>query len=231
MSSPLWTDVAQVVLVGLQLVVLIVAAVVAWRQVQEARTLREEQNRPFVVMDFDVDDPWIFVTVTNLGTSLARDVSFEITPPLQSSLDDTPELTMITNGIRTLPPNKVYKTFWDGFIQRSDTDLPDHYGVVVSYTDEKGKRKFSEPLDLDLGIYKGFSVLVRKDIHHVHEILKSIHGEMKKWTAGSRGLAVLSPDEISERNERGRREMEMRRAAMEEAERQGIDAPPGQPNP
>jgi hypothetical protein len=36
---------------GLTFLVLVVAAFVAWRQVKEAQRLREEQARPFVVID------------------------------------------------------------------------------------------------------------------------------------------------------------------------------------
>jgi hypothetical protein len=40
----------------LQLLVLVVAAIVAWRQVKEARRLREAQAQPFVVVDFEVEE-------------------------------------------------------------------------------------------------------------------------------------------------------------------------------
>jgi len=89
-SAVTWTDEWQVFLVAAQLVVLVVAAVVAWRQVREARELRLEQNRPFGVVDFDLDESkgyLIFFEVTNMGTSLARDVRIEIDPPLESAID------------------------------------------------------------------------------------------------------------------------------------------------
>lgn len=55
---------------GLTFVVLVVAAFVAWRQVKEAQRLREEQARPFVIIDFH---PWstiIELKIKNVGTSL-----------------------------------------------------------------------------------------------------------------------------------------------------------------
>jgi hypothetical protein len=77
-----WTDVAQVGLVAAQLLVLIAAAVFAWRQVKEARELREEQNRPFVVVDVQSDPgSLVYLEVVNMGTSLARDVKIKIEPP------------------------------------------------------------------------------------------------------------------------------------------------------
>lgn len=93
MGEPTWTDVAQVVLVGLQLVLLGIAAFVATRQVREARRLREDQARPFIVADFDVRDHLIFLTVSNVGTSLAREVRFDIEPELRSTIEEVPRET------------------------------------------------------------------------------------------------------------------------------------------
>jgi hypothetical protein len=58
-----------------------------WNQVREARRLREQQSRPFVVIDFDIERGVVetYLEVANLGNSLARDVTFEITPPLASA--------------------------------------------------------------------------------------------------------------------------------------------------
>jgi hypothetical protein len=44
----------------------IVIGLFAWRQVHEARKLREEQARPFVIVDFEPG--WlVYLTVENLG--------------------------------------------------------------------------------------------------------------------------------------------------------------------
>jgi hypothetical protein len=48
-----WPEVATVAILAAQLLVLFVAAVVALFQAREARRLRLEQQRPFVVIDVD----------------------------------------------------------------------------------------------------------------------------------------------------------------------------------
>jgi hypothetical protein len=55
-----------------QLVVLVAAALFARAQVREARELRAEQARPFVVVDFELDRrPLINLVVANLGKTMA----------------------------------------------------------------------------------------------------------------------------------------------------------------
>lgn len=55
MNAVAWTDKWQAYLVAGQLLVLVVAAFFAWRQVKKAREPREERTGPFVVVDFDVE--------------------------------------------------------------------------------------------------------------------------------------------------------------------------------
>lgn len=207
--EPRWTEVAQVVLVAAQLLVLIAAALVAWRQVAEAKRLREEQSRPFVILDFDVEQSLVFLDVRNVGSSMARDVRFSIEPPFETSLDHSlQELKMFRDGISTLPPRKVVRTLFDSAIQRKPRDLPDEYRVVVRYADQEGRRHFEEEFDLDLGIYWNLMRVTRYGVHDIHERLKEIRKEIGKWTATGGGVLRLSPQDLEEREERWRRQFE-----------------------
>jgi hypothetical protein len=107
-------------ILGAQLLVLTGAAFVAWRQVAEARRLREEQNRPFVVIDFERQETTktIFLTISNIGTSLARDVRFDITPALRAAMTLVPfsDIKVLSDGISTLAPGKVIRTVFDSSV-------------------------------------------------------------------------------------------------------------------
>ena len=221
-TVPNWTDVAQVALVALQLAVIAVAAVYAKRQVDEAKrqvaeakTLREEQARPFVVVDFDVQDTLIFLVISNLGASLARDVRFDIAPTLSSTISDHPPaaLKVFSKGISTLAPGKTIRTLFDSFPQRESEGLDDFYSVRIRYADEKRRRAFDETLDLDIGIYRNLLVVTRHDIHHVKDSLDRIRKVMEKWGAGTgrRGLIAMSPDQRRAEIDRETRTREERR--------------------
>jgi hypothetical protein len=100
------------------------ALLVAWRQGKEAQRLRKDQARPFVVIDFN---PWgtiIELQITNIGSTLARNVNFEFTPPLTSTHDERSsraslmQLNLFKHGIPSLPPRKEVKLFFDSFPAR-----------------------------------------------------------------------------------------------------------------
>ena len=166
----------------------------AWRQVSEAKRLREEQARPFVVVDFDVD--WLTeLTIENVGRTIAHDVRLAFDPPLASTLSKPwpwEESTLFRSGIPTLVPGKRISVNFDSVISRFESDLPLAYRVEVSYRGY-GKRRFEDAYVLDLGLYKG-TTPPPKGIPEVVERLKGLHDEIKKWTDGIHGLQVNVTD-------------------------------------
>jgi hypothetical protein len=214
-----WTDEWQVYLVAAQLGVLLIAALVAGWQVLEARRLRLERNRPFVVVDFDIDMSkgyLIFFEVTNTGTSLARDVQIGVEPPLESAIDiDVGKLKMLNEGIATLPPGKKLRTFFDMSFRRNEDrpDLPMTYTATVHYADEKQTREFTETYDLDLDQYMNMQFVTNHGVDDIYEEIKRTREVMEKWGwSGGKGLVTMTPEE-------SRQESQRTREAMEERER------------
>ena len=97
-----------------QLVVVGWAALYARGQVREARTLREEQARPFVMVDLERwDQPFVNLVVANLGKTMARNVRISFDPPLESSFDKKApvpigQLKLFTAPIPSLAPGKRF---------------------------------------------------------------------------------------------------------------------------
>lgn len=194
-----------VVLIGAQLVVLTIAALYAFAQVREARRLREEQFRPFVVVDVEVDNSRILeIVVRNVGLTMARDVQFKIDPPFITSMSDynLNEFKIFSSGIATLPPGKEYRTLFDSLVQRSQMKLEREYTVTVSYTDPTGKRTFEEPSTIDLGIYHDFLYRDETDLKDVVKELKAVSKTMKSWSYSLGGIKILSPDEARAESDR-----------------------------
>src|ERR1700677_5090429 len=79
----------------LTLFVLLASAVIALRQLRQARQLQEEEAQPVVVVDVYVDTPprYIHIYLENLGKTIARDVRVHFTPPLKSMLGESQSLT------------------------------------------------------------------------------------------------------------------------------------------
>jgi hypothetical protein len=124
----------------LTFLVLAAAAAFAWFQVREARRLRKEQARPFVLIDFDAWGTIVELRITNIGKTIARDIRFKFDPSLTSTHDAlgdprgrVGDLSLFKDGIPSLAPGKEIKIFFDHFPGRLEAKLALTYHVTVSY--------------------------------------------------------------------------------------------------
>jgi hypothetical protein len=175
----------------------IVIGLFAWRQVREARRLREEQARPFVIVDFEPG--WlVYLTVENLGRTMARDVIIQFDKPLTSSLPGRSELDespLFREPIPALPPGKKIRVLFDEFNGRTAAGLPLTYDVEVRYLGPTSGKPWKDTYRLDLGMYVG-SALPPKGIPELVTEVEKIRKEIQKWTERSgRGLLAHTFDQ------------------------------------
>lgn len=172
----------------------IVLGLFAWRQVHEARTLREEQARPFVIVDFDPGF-LVYLTVENLGRTMAREVSIHFDKPLKSSLpgrseiDDTP---VFREPIPALPPGKKIRVLFDHFDGRRNAGLPLTYDVELRYRGPVGRKEWRDLYRLDLGMYLG-SQLPPKGIPELVTEVENLRREIARWRGN--GVRVHTSDQ------------------------------------
>jgi hypothetical protein len=165
-------------------------------QVLQARKLREEQARPFVVVDIELGIV-LFLTVENLGRTMARDVVIRFDKPLDSTLsaprdfDESPIFRGETISI--LPPGKQIRVLFDRAPDRLESDLPRSYEVEVRYRGPFGQKYEPDTYRLDLGTYLG-SQLPRKGLPDLVGEVENIRKELAKWRPGTSGLLVQTVD-------------------------------------
>lgn len=175
-----------------------------------------------MVVDIEVESGYMmYLEVTNMGTSLARDVGIEIDPPLESAIDiEVSKLKMLNEGIATLAPGKKYRTFFEMSFRRNEDrpDLPMNHTARVRYWDEKRKRPFDETLILDMGQYMHMHTVTRHGIHDIHKQLETIQKTLKGWSANlGRGMVAMSYEEAKARENEIVNGMEERARDDEEA--------------
>jgi hypothetical protein len=214
------TDVIQTIFIGGQLLLLSLAAVLGWRQLAHAKDLRDAQTRPFVVVDLGSSRQSFFdLVVTNIGSTMARDVTFEFDPPMVTSKKHTDiyELKAFQHGISTLPPGKEFRTLLDFGPARFKEKLPDLYRVRITYRGDPGNRPYSEEMDLDFGLYWNRRFITLHDIHDVHKQLEIIAKEVQRWRPGiGSGVLAVSPEDVRNRHDQAQRDLEEYQAEHEQ---------------
>lgn len=188
------------------MLVAIVAAIVALRQVAEARHLREDQTRPYVVVDVESSPAGLQVlnlVIANAGQTLARNVKLNFEPELRSSEEGyvLHETVLMREGIKTMPPGRRIEVWFDRAFKRDKTGLPMRYDVTVEYDDARGQRQ--EPLRyvLDLAHLYGPLYIGVKGVHDIVKALEDVRDYLKASRDGS-VLAFSVSDRDLERERR-----------------------------
>ena len=178
-----WTDVMLAVTSVVTALILLAAAIFAAVQVLQARKLRREQIRPFVIVDIDAVFGVVFeLVVTNIGVTIARNVQFEFDPPLQTTLDDQGQPLrdwhILKNGLESLPPSRLYRMLMDRGPDRAESDLPDRYDVILTYLGPD-KRPYKDHQVIDFAIWWGKEEMTQRTTHDIWRAMekmeKSLH--------------------------------------------------------
>lgn len=204
---------------ALTFLVLAAAAIFGWRQVKELRRAREEQTRPFVVLDLDMVSIFAELHVRNIGATMARDVRFEFDKRLETTVEigqdwSLPDLSLFKDGIPSLAPGRVIKVLFDHFPNRFEKKLPLSYTVAITYTDSQRRHEYTEQMVIDLNPYVGTNGINRDGLHEIHAQLKDLVKTLDRWT-DSEGLRIVTSADQEERAERWRARLAERQTAAE----------------
>lgn len=205
------------------LIVAIVAGLLVYRQVKDGQQIREDQTRPYVIVDLDFRGFQVALVVKNVGASPARDVKVTFDQPLRRPYPDddpTEEFAVFSRGIPMLAPGRSIRIdFGTGpsFFPTEGGGVPLRYEATVRYTSLDGKKAYDDPpLVLDLLPFK-HTLMEREDLHDIAMALKDMRSQMKTWTSGQRlRVNVRTQHEINE-SDRELRERRSARAAAAEA--------------
>lgn len=186
-------------------VVAVAAALFAFFQVREARTLRRDQARPFVVVDIQPSGSTrhiLNLVVENIGSTMARDVTFEFEPPLTTTLAnyDLGSTTFIKVGLPMVPPGRRHEYLFDQTAERRDAGLPMRFDVTVRYSDQRGNKEEPLRFPIDLTPYYGMRYTRQDGLHEVATSLKAIADTSRAWTrTNGGGVRVWTRSEDAER--------------------------------
>ncbi len=153
------------------------------RSVTEMREARDQESAPYVVVYFDipVGSHMIYLVIKNIGKSVATNIRFTITPPLQTTIDwPIHDLAIFRDGIASMPPGYEIRTIVDGSVAYfGRDDFPLKYEATANYHGGIGSNPRQTVQILDLSARKGLMFASEKTITDVADELGDIAGETK----------------------------------------------------
>jgi hypothetical protein len=163
--------------IWLTLVVYGLLARFARHQLREARELRLQQSRPFVVVDVTNREVMMYVSVRNAGATIARDVVVRFDPPIQT---DVWQLAaswvtgpLFTTGVPSVAPGKELR-FMLGSYFGGDFDKTLRGSVSYLGPSEVQHGPYRDEFNVDIGAFDGAEIVRDPLVQSVEKIARSL---------------------------------------------------------
>lgn len=182
------------------IIVYLVLAAVAIRQLKEAQVLREEQSRPVVLVDVVFRSILMDLSIRNVGPTVASNVfvTFDEPPATKAMANiDWLSSTTFTQGIPMMAPGREIRFHFDTYPARHGSGLPMVITGRVCYSGFHGKREWDEAFIIDLTNFERSS-RPEKGVHDLVQEVAELRQELNKWTDGMRGIRVSVTDKDRE---------------------------------
>jgi len=180
------------------------AAEATERSVSEMREARDQETAPYVVVYFDVvsGSNLIYLVVKNIGRSIAEKIRLVFTPPLcTSGIVRIEELSLIKDGIESMPPGYEVRTLFDPAPKYfGNAALPLKYTVKISYFGGIETHERTIEQVLDLAMHKGLVYVDRKDVHDLVKNLEALTRVSDKIETAVDSISVILKKGVLIRN-------------------------------
>jgi hypothetical protein len=199
-----WSALAGWVTVGVYLAL----GYFAWRQLRQVRELRDEEARPYVIVDVAARSVVLYVSIRNIGKTPAYNVRITFDHPLESTRKtraDFMSVPVFAAPIPMLAPNREIQVLFDSATELLNApNIRLTYEVSVSYEGLHGRLYVDPPAPLDFSHLRSVAV-DPPGISDIAYAVRDIGKEIRKWTDGSSGLLTMNVDRASYMSRRDRR--------------------------
>lgn len=154
----------------------------AYRQLKEGRDQRLEAQRPFVMVDMDMNIQ-LKLRIRNIGPTPAYDVKVSFDRPLESMTPDAALERLAHSGIPTLGPGAELIFYFDMMFDRFGSSKPQWFEATVTYhapPSFKVAEPWIERFIVDIRPYED-SAIPSKTLDDVARALGTMAKRLDKW--------------------------------------------------
>ncbi|MEI6031358.1 MAG: hypothetical protein WCQ20_09370 [Synechococcaceae cyanobacterium ELA739] len=194
-SDPSKLPAVQWALFGAQMATLIVLGLTVWKTwemaiatqqaakattdtVEEMRISRESASAPHIVVYLASPSNNIAeIIIENFGEGTARDIQFNISPPLQSSLST--DIGRFFETPKWLPPRSRLSHALDVWSSYFASDYPRQYKFKIDYIGVKDGKNYSDEYLLDIDSFRHMAAWGKKDLDDLVGAIEKVANEFR----------------------------------------------------
>jgi hypothetical protein len=164
-------------------------AFLTWRLVQENRELREEHNRPRVVITTSLHEAHINIVhlmIENIGQGPAYEVKFETNRDVKLSQGRSlREVGVFKGGVRFLPPRQRIELFLHNAVAAVDNFKSSPIEITVRFKDSVGREASPEKFVIDLSEYENLRKAGKPPLYKLADALEELNRNFSHFLRGS----------------------------------------------
>ena len=169
---------------------------------ETAVELERQRTRPVVILEFIRESVVWTLRVKNAGLSVARDISFSVSPEPKMCFggeNAVPKekserrLPLFQNGMPSLAPAGEITTALGTLARMKESFGGLRFRGSIEYKDENGAA-YTSPIDIDLGVYESLTYLSGKGLHEIGIEIEKIQKEIHLLASGFHKPRVLTQD-------------------------------------
>ena len=126
------------------------------KMIEEMKDARNQESAPYIVPYININKHMMFFGIKNIGKTVAKNIKLEIEPELKQHIGNIKEISLIKNGLSSLPPgHEVGTQFAVSHIYLNKADSPKKYLVKITFLGglSNEQRKYEYEQILDLSVY------------------------------------------------------------------------------
>lgn len=154
-------------------------------QLRHSRQVRDDQTRPYIIVDFYFRSVMVALSVRNIGQTAARDVRVKLANVLTSAAATDSTLPWQTQGlfgsegVALFAPGREMRFLLDAFDKRYEAKLPTSISGTVEYKRAHGDEVLSEPFTIDMTPY-ALALMTPKDIADIGDEAEKLRKAFEK---------------------------------------------------
>jgi hypothetical protein len=168
----------------------------------------EDESRPYIIADIEINDHCVFFIIRNIGKLPAKELKVKIEPDIVNTIGKSLNTTLFSKPISIVAPGKEIKTFINTSMVVFKSEAPKVFEVALEYKWGNAKVE-NESYRLDISMYHDLVTVNVKSIHHVAKELEEISKNFKKVIKYN-SILVKSPKDIAKEEKENREYWEQR---------------------
>ncbi len=135
--------------------------------------VHESEFRPYISVDLIIEQHKVWVRVTNIGKSAAKDLVIRFSPDVKMKTGKTLNDSIFNGKVAYFPPGKEIMSFIDqspDFLKHPEEE----YSVSCSYRHAHGNKKFDESHSITVDYAKSVAFLVEYDVSDIYKQLQKL---------------------------------------------------------